>query len=82
MSNIYMNKKRFILLGWKILESKYRYYIQDSPTISDEQYDAMEREYDKLAIKLNLVPSATDMVGFDVKRPSCIEVARKVRAAV
>lgn len=73
-----VDTNRFIKLGWLILEAKYRYYIRDAPLLEDHEYDTMEREYDELAKKLGLPPSATDMVGFDTKRPSCILVAEKV----
>ena len=54
-------KNRFIRLGWLLLEHKYRYYILNSPTISDHEFDTLEAEYRKLAEILELPPSASDM---------------------
>lgn len=72
------DKKRFAKLSWTILEHKYRYYILDSPIIEDFEYDLLEREYESLAKKLSLDPTATNMVGFDLSRPSCKTVAEKL----
>lgn len=72
------SERRYIELGWKILEAKYRYYKLDDPLLQDHEYDAMEREYDTLAKKLNLDPTASDMVGFDETRPSCQVVMHKI----
>ena len=54
-------KNRFIRLGWLLLEHKYRYYILNSPTISDHEFDTLEAEYRKLAEILELPPSASAM---------------------
>lgn len=71
-----MNKK-FTELSWIILEAKYEYYWLDNPSLEDYEFDLIEREYIKLAKELNLPPTASDMVGFDFKRPSCALVQRK-----
>lgn len=70
--------ERFISLSWQILEHKYRYYILVNSTISDHEYDILEKEYDALADKLGLPKSASDMVDFDMNRPSCQRVAEKL----
>jgi len=70
--------KRFIELSWQILEHKYRYYILIKPIIGDYQYDMLEKEYEALADKLGLPKSASDMVDFDMNRPSCQSVAKKL----
>lgn len=72
-------KQRYVELGWKILEAKYRYYVLDKPRLQDFEYDMMEKEYDKLADELGLPKSASDMIGFDETRPSCIEVIAKIK---
>ena len=67
-------KNRFIELSWEILEHKFRYYYGaefNLTPIHDDQYDELEAEYKKLAEKLNLPPTVTDMVGFDETRGSC-----------
>lgn len=64
-------KQRFNTLSWIILRAKYEYYILNDSHLTDDQYDALEREYDSLAKELNLEPTASNMVGFDMQRPSC-----------
>lgn len=72
------DEKRFVKLGWKILEAKFNYYVMDAPTLQDHDYDQMEREYDALAKKLGVPPTASDMVGFKGERPSCQLAGDKV----
>jgi NAD-dependent DNA ligase len=72
-------KDRYNTLSWKILEAKYRYYILSEPTITDYEYDLMEKEYDSLADELGLPKTASDMVDFKSDRPSCQAVIEKVR---
>lgn len=71
-------RQRFIKLSWEILEHKCRYYIMDKPIIQDYEYDAIEKEYDALAKELGAEPTASDMVGFNLDRPSCQSVMRKL----
>lgn len=71
-------EKRFIKLGWQLMEAKFQYYKLDSPTLTDHEYDMLEREYDSLAKELGLPPTAADMVGFDNARPSAALVGDKV----
>lgn len=71
--------KRFAELSWKILENKFTYYKRpDLPGISDSMYDKMETEYRQLAEKLELEPTATNMVGFVANRASCQLVMKKL----
>lgn len=70
--------QRFLELGWQILEHKCRYYILLNQVVSDFEYDQLEREYDSLADKLGLPKSASDMVDFDLNRPSCKRVHEKL----
>jgi hypothetical protein len=73
------NKQRFVNLGWFILQSKYCYYLHPNyKHLNDTEYDQIEDEYRQLAITLGLVPTATNMVGFDLNRPSCILVKERL----
>lgn len=64
-------------LSWKILEAKYWYYRRSEPRLSDYDYDMLEKEYERLCEKLNIVPTASNMVDFDESRPSCKHVILK-----
>lgn len=72
-----MTVKRFIELSWKILECKFLYYegakhgLPASTIPKDSEYDALESEYNDLAKELGKDPTASGMVGFNQKRPSC-----------
>ena len=72
-------RKRFVQLSWEILEHKCRYYrgVGGKP-IADAEYDALEDEYRKLAEELGEKPSAWEMVGFNIDRPSCRLVMAKL----
>lgn len=70
--------ERFARLSWKILEHKCHYYMFNNPQIQDYEYDMLEKEYDALALTLGKPPTASDMVGFDLERPSCRSVYRKL----
>lgn len=72
-------EKRHIQLGWQLMEAKFQYYVLDSPTLSDHEYDQMEREYDALSKLLDVSPSASDTVGFNALRPSGALVADKIQ---
>lgn len=61
-----------------LLEHKCRYYVHSRSTIDDYTFDMLEAEYRKLAEELGEPPSASDMVDFDTKRPSCQRVMDKV----
>lgn len=73
-------KQKFINLSWQMLEHKYRYYVQNKPVLSDFEFDALEARYRDLAEKLQLPPTASDMVDFDWSRPACQRAAFKVHA--
>lgn len=72
-------EKDFIRKGWRLLEHRFRYYKMDDPSVSDGEYDRLEREYLALANKLGLPASACDMVDYDMRRPSCQLVADRVQ---
>lgn len=71
-------KERYVFLSWKILEHKARYYMYNAPTITDYEYDMLEKEYDALADELGQPKSASDMVGFKKDRESCKQVLEKI----
>lgn len=75
--------KRYIKLGWDIMYHKCLYYeltdkMFEPLRIKDRVFDMMCNEYEKLAKKLKREASATDMVGFDMSRPSSRLVLGKV----
>lgn len=61
-----VDEKRFIQLGWTILEAKAIYYgyAKNIKPKSDVWYDNLEEEYKQLAMKLNKEPSASNYVEF------------------
>ncbi len=65
------DEERFNELGWLLLEHKCRYYVTIQDVIPDAAYDRLEDEYKALAQKLGRYPTASEMVGFDLNRPSC-----------
>ena len=71
-------ERRFCALSWEILEHRCRYYVLASPTLDDPAYDALEDEYEALAALLGVRAYASDMVGFDRTRPSCLLVLAKL----
>lgn len=73
-----MKRQRFVELGWKLLEHKCWYYMFQDPKVTDYQYDMLEKEYEALASELGLEPSVSNMVDFDMKRPSCERVYNKI----
>lgn len=68
---------RRVELSWLILKAKYWYYVKDQPIMADYDYDLIEKEYDQLCQAEGASPTASDMVGFDEKRPSCQIVMAK-----
>ena len=80
------DQKKFIELGWKLLEYKCVYYRPklvhpynlEYCTISDATYDLLEGQYKAVCVRLGEIPTASDMVGFDLDRPSCKMVVRKL----
>lgn len=80
--------KRLVELSWLILELKLAYYRPDllhsdwkELAVADTMYDKLESEYRKLCEELGVDPTSADMVGFDLSRPSCQLVARKLGKA-
>lgn len=68
-------------LGREILEHKYRYYILANPSISDTEYDLLEREYKKMLIDAGLDPledSIYGMVGYSWDHPWSKKIERKL----
>ena len=68
----------FARMSWALLEHRCRYYVLAEPTVDDHEYDRLEREYEALAARLGREPYASNMVGFDLKRPSCWRVYLKL----
>lgn len=76
-------------LGWKLLEYKCAYYRPDEIKeelwaerglyITDEEYDALEREFAALTKQLNEIDQITTMVDFDVRRPACQWILTKLK---
>ncbi len=56
---------RYKELDKLLVENKYKYYILGEPTISDEEYDNYEMEFNQLAKELDLPGSS---VGFPWER--------------
>jgi len=73
-----ITETRHIKLSWELLEHKVRYYILDSPTIQDAEYDKLEQEYVGLCEELGKPNTIQSMVGVDLKRPSVQEVIKKL----
>lgn len=69
--------ERMVSLSWKILEAKYWYYYRSQPKITDYEYDTMEKEYEAICKRLEIEPTASNMVDFDEKRPSCMHIMLK-----
>ncbi len=64
--------------GLLLLEHRYRYYVLDAPTISDRQYDLLERDYERLCREAGVPPVHCDMVGYDYSKPDAQAVADKL----
>lgn len=78
-----INNSKFVKLSWLILYHKCLYYeITDTEydhlRISDKKFDKLVKRYRKLAKKLSLAPTADNMIGFDLSRPSCMSAMSKV----
>lgn len=68
----------FHVLGIRLLCHRYRYYVLDSPIVSDNEYDYLERHYEMVAKELNEHPWASDMVGYDFTKPHTKEAEEQV----
>lgn len=53
------------ILGQRLLYRRYEYYQLDLPSISDFEYDFVERYYEAVSADLGLPSVVQDMVGFD-----------------
>lgn len=73
-------EKHFDEIGQRILEHRYRYYVQDHPVLDDQEYDWLERYYELMATTLGVHNADSDMVGFDAAKPRCCEAAVRVQA--
>lgn len=74
-------KKFMILLGWAVIECKCIYYMFSGNhplAIKDYDYDMLEKKYEAVCRALKEEPSASDMVDFDMSRPSCQSVYEKL----
>lgn len=69
--------KRFVALGWRIIEAKIRYYILDTPVLEDFEFDILVREYEQLSTEYGIPPTA-NMVGADMTRPCFRRAFRKL----
>jgi len=71
--------KRFIKLGWTLLEAKYFYYNdpENENTREDTWYDTIEDEYKALSIKLDIPATVYEKVGFPTNSPSGQMVATR-----
>lgn len=56
----------FKVLGERILARKREYYMGE-PTISDYEYDIIDRYYGLVANDLGLEPVASDQVGYQLE---------------
>lgn len=75
------SKKEFIKLSWAVLEAKCIYYMMHGnhpKSIEDYEYDLLEKRYEALAKELNLEPTASNMIDFDLSRPCCKLVYSKL----
>ncbi len=77
--NCFIDEKyrKFVALGWHIIEHKIRYYILDTPTLPDHEFDKLVREYEELACRLEKPPTA-NLVGADMTRPSFLRAYRRI----
>jgi hypothetical protein len=74
-------KRIMVRLSWHILELKFLYYDGAKYGLKapdDSYYDAIEDKYKKLAERLKIAPTASDMVGFNYDRGSCKLVADRM----
>jgi hypothetical protein len=63
-------KKKFEQMTLELLKHKYRYYVLCAPTIGDDQYAFMEKEWHKLGLSLGLdMDNYQHWIDFDRKHP-------------
>jgi len=76
----------FVQMSWKLLEYRLMYYHPDKVhpswhdelTVPDSDYDLLEAQYKRVAEELGVVQTITHMVDFDLSRPSCKLVMKKL----
>lgn len=61
---IYYNK-----LGMRILHKRYMYYILNESTISDDEYDFLEKYYELVCMDVDQPSVVEDMVGWNGHHP-------------
>lgn len=64
------DEEKYKEMAITLLAHKYRYYVLNQPTISDWDYDLMERDFFRLSFKLGKIEDsfggdAPNWVGFD-----------------
>lgn len=62
----------------RILEHRYRYYVQNDNVLSDTEYDFLEKYYNQLAPVHGV--RLMEMVDFDFKDPEAIAAGERVKA--
>lgn len=65
-------------IGDRLLEDRYRYYELDDNVITDAEYDRREKMYELISTELNIEPTATNMVGWDITKPGALEAKNRV----
>lgn len=76
-----MTEEEFEKLTITLLEHKFRYYNLDLPSISDYEYDMLERDFYRAGNKLGLFEGedAPNWVGFDENHPLSNKIDPKLR---
>lgn len=73
-----MTDQEFIKIGWWLLEQMNNYYVKDTPSVSDEQYDKAVRDYESECKQRGVDVYTTNCIGFPSERPSA-QLVRRVR---
>lgn len=74
------SKTEFDARTIQLLAHKYRYYVRDAPTVSDAEYDAMEREWEAYGRGMGLdMHRYANWVGFDRRHPLAEKAVGVVR---
>lgn len=62
-----------------LLGHKYWYYMENTQTISDYEYDVLEKKWEDLGRRIGKTRTPPFWVGFDFRHPFAAEVADKIR---